>query len=117
MVLEGVPGDSGGLDVDALAARLAQGLKVKFVYLVPTHGNPSGATLSDARRRALVRLAVEHGFTVIADEVYVEEDAAAAAAATTAAGLRYCCARHDCTPAYALPLLLHYCYYYATTTN
>jgi len=52
-------------------------------------------------------------------EWYVERNAAAAAATSTTpttTGLRYCCARHDCTPADVLPLLLHY-FFYATTTN
>ena len=51
------------------------------------------------------------------DQGYVKEDVAAAATSTTAAaGLRYCCARHDCPPADVLPRLAHYycccCYYY-----
>lgn len=40
------------------------------MYTVPTHSNPRGVSLSEARRRHLVRLAHEHGLLVLADEVY-----------------------------------------------
>jgi len=40
------------------------------------------------------------------------------ATATAAAGLRYCCARHDCNPAGVPPLLLHYYHdYYHELTH
>lgn len=38
--------------------------------MVPTHGNPTGATLPPRARERLVRLAGEHGFFILADEVY-----------------------------------------------
>ncbi|CAE8600782.1 unnamed protein product [Polarella glacialis] len=66
--------DEHGLDTDALAARFASGelasLQPKLLYLVPSHGNPSGATLPLRRRQHLVKLAEKHGFTVLCDDVY-----------------------------------------------
>ncbi|GHF55677.1 DNA-binding transcriptional MocR family regulator [Deinococcus metalli] len=64
-----VPVDAHGLDVDTLAA-LVQQHRPRLVYIIPTHQNPTGATLTAERREALVRLAQEHDFLVVADEVY-----------------------------------------------
>jgi len=52
---------------------LIQALKThrpKFIYVIPTFQNPSGATLSQDRREQLVSIAQEHGFLIFADEVY-----------------------------------------------
>ena len=69
----GAPSDAHGLDVEALARCLADGTlgpPPAVLYLVPTHGNPTGVTLSRERREALLRLARQYGFVVLADEVY-----------------------------------------------
>ncbi len=42
----------------------------RLMYVIPVHNNPSAVTLSEQRRRHLVRLAHEHDITLIADEVY-----------------------------------------------
>lgn len=65
----GVPVDDEGMDLDALERVLARE-RPAFVYTVPTFHNPTGATLSAERRQRLVALAVAHGTTVVADEVY-----------------------------------------------
>jgi DNA-binding transcriptional MocR family regulator len=41
-----------------------------LVFVVPTFGNPTGATLPDVRRRQLVTLARQHNLLVLADDVY-----------------------------------------------
>ena len=41
-----------------------------LLYTIPTHQNPSGATLPLARRQRLVELSQQHGFLIVADEVY-----------------------------------------------
>lgn len=61
--------DEHGLVIEALEEALAQ-QRPALLYSVPTHQNPSGATLSLNRRRRLVELSREHNFTVLADEVY-----------------------------------------------
>ncbi|THF85813.1 PLP-dependent aminotransferase family protein [Deinococcus sp. KSM4-11] len=63
------PVDAHGLEVDALAALVAAH-RPRLVYTIPTHQNPTGATLSAERRLQLVNLAQEHDFLVVADEVY-----------------------------------------------
>ena len=71
----GVPSDAEGMDVDALERLVARGgPKVEMVYVVPVHANPTGACLSRARAEKLVGLAREHGFVVVADEVYLQLD-------------------------------------------
>ena len=65
-----VPGDDGGLDTDRLEAALAAGARPKAVYVVPEFANPTGATLTSARRRHLAALAERHRFVVIEDDPY-----------------------------------------------
>jgi len=71
MDLTGVPMQKDGMDLDALERVLIekQG-KVKLVYTVPVHHNPTGITMSDDKRERLVKLAREHDFVIIADEAY-----------------------------------------------
>jgi 2-aminoadipate transaminase len=67
-----VPLDEDGLDVDALEATLAGGLRPKLLYTIPDHQNPAGVTLAAERRRALVELARLHGFLIVEDVAYRE---------------------------------------------
>lgn len=69
------PVDEQGLDVDALAARLALlpvAQRPKLVYTVPTFSNPCGTLLPTARREALVRLALQYHFLIVEDDPYGE---------------------------------------------
>jgi len=68
--VEEVPIDEDGMDVDALEALCKAGKVPRMVYTVPTYHNPTGYTMSHARREKLVALAEEYGFLVVADEVY-----------------------------------------------
>ncbi|WP_165035131.1 PLP-dependent aminotransferase family protein [Candidatus Protofrankia californiensis] len=65
-----VPVDDDGMDVSALAERLAGGLRPKLVYTVATFHNPTGVTLSAPRRRELADLAERFEFMVVEDEPY-----------------------------------------------
>jgi 2-aminoadipate transaminase len=65
-----VPIDGDGLRVGALADRLADGADPSVVYTVPTFQNPTGTTMSPARRDRLVELAATHGFAVVEDQPY-----------------------------------------------
>ena len=71
-----VPLDDEGLQVAALAetlARLArEGCRPRFLYTIPTYHNPTGTSLSLARRRALIDLAIAEDLTIIEDDVYRE---------------------------------------------
>lgn len=62
-------GDADGARVDALDAACA-GLRPKLVYVVPDFANPTGATMSLARREALVRWAARREVTVLEDDPY-----------------------------------------------
>ncbi len=64
-----IPVDGDGVDVEAMA-RLIDEHKPKFVYLIPTFGNPSGATLSLARRQRVLELAVATQTLVVEDDPY-----------------------------------------------
>jgi len=63
------PIDADGVQTDQLEALIAQH-KPKFVYLIPTFGNPSGATLSLERRRKVLELAVKYQTLVVEDDPY-----------------------------------------------
>jgi DNA-binding transcriptional MocR family regulator len=61
-----------GIDTEALA-RLLGGWslgRAKLAHIIPNFQNPAGYTLSLAKRRALLSLAAEHGFTVFEDDPY-----------------------------------------------
>src|SRR5207245_284728 len=66
-----VPVDDEGMDVPA-AARLIErtGVRPRIVFVVPNFQNPTGATLSLARRHALVDLAERYGSVIIEDDPY-----------------------------------------------
>ena len=61
--------DEAGLVIDDLIHALKES-KPKFLYIVPTFQNPSEQTLSQEPREPLVKLAKEHNFLILADEVY-----------------------------------------------
>lgn len=66
-----VPVDDDGLDVEAMAEKVAAtGRTPKAIYTVPTFQNPSGATLSLPRRERLLELARTWGSMVIDDDPY-----------------------------------------------
>jgi 2-aminoadipate transaminase len=67
----GAPIDADGVDTDKLEALIAEH-KPKMVYLIPTFGNPSGATLSLARRKRMLELAVKYNTLVVEDDPYCE---------------------------------------------
>ncbi len=65
-----LPMDDEGLDPDALERELRVGPRPAFLYTIPTFQNPSGRTLSAARRRRVVELAREHDLLVVEDDPY-----------------------------------------------
>ena len=65
----GAPIDAQGVKVDELEKLIVQH-KPKFVYLIPTFGNPSGATLSLERRKKVLELAVKYKTVVVEDDPY-----------------------------------------------
>jgi DNA-binding transcriptional MocR family regulator len=69
--LIGAPIDANGVDVDKLEA-LIEEHKPKLVYLIPTFGNPSGATLSLERRKRILEIAVRTQTLIVEDDPYGE---------------------------------------------
>lgn len=67
--VKGIPIDAHGLDVEALEAALRETTPA-FVYTIPTYQNPTGVTIPAERRKRLVELSQQYGFTIVADEVY-----------------------------------------------
>jgi 2-aminoadipate transaminase len=62
--------DSEGMDMDHLEAVLRQNPGAKMIYTVPDFQNPTGVTLSLARRRRLIELANEFDILVLEDSPY-----------------------------------------------
>jgi 2-aminoadipate transaminase len=67
-----IPLEADGIDVDALEIALREGARPKLAHIIPNFQNPAGCTLSLDKRRKLLSLAAEHGFTVFEDDPYVE---------------------------------------------
>lgn len=65
-----LPTDQDGLDVDALARVLRDGERPRFLYVVSSFQNPSGTTLSLARRRTLLELAADYHLPIVEDDPY-----------------------------------------------
>ena len=63
------PIDADGVKTDELEKLIAQH-KPRFVYLIPTFGNPSGATLSLERRKKVLELAVKYQTLIVEDDPY-----------------------------------------------
>jgi len=67
--LVSAPVDANGVDTDALEKLMAEH-RPKFVYLIPTFGNPSGAMLSLERRKKVLALAVKYNTLIVEDDPY-----------------------------------------------
>ena len=67
-VAVGVNSDDHGVDADDLRAKVGNGAdKARFVYLLPNFQNPTGRTMTEARRAAVAQVAVESGLPIIED--------------------------------------------------
>jgi len=71
---EAVPLDSHGMRTDILEDKLKElkkeGKTPKLLYTVPTSQNPSGATMTQERRKHLVELAEQYDFLIVEDDPY-----------------------------------------------
>ena len=68
----GVPMDEDGMNIEAVEAAVRRHGLPKLLYTIPDHQNPTGVSLSEERRRALVDLARRHGFLLVEDVAYRE---------------------------------------------
>lgn len=67
----GAPMDAQGVDVERLEQLVAEH-RPKLIYLVPSFGNPSGATLTLERRLRVLALAQRSGTLLVEDDPYGE---------------------------------------------
>ena len=67
--LVSAPIDGDGVQTDQLEQLIAEH-KPKFVYLIPTFGNPSGAMLSAERRKRVLEMAVKYNTIIVEDDPY-----------------------------------------------
>lgn len=63
------PCDGSGVKTDELEKLIAEH-NPKFVYLIPTFGNPSGALLSLERRKKVLAMAVKYNTLMVEDDPY-----------------------------------------------
>lgn len=68
LTLKGVEMDAQGILPEALDAACRQ-CQVNFIYLTPTFQNPTSATMSVERRRAVLAICRQHDLYVIEDDV------------------------------------------------
>lgn len=72
----GAPMDDQGLDVERLGEKLEamarDGVRPKYIYVIPTIQNPTGTVLSLERRHRLVELARHYRVPIFEDECYAE---------------------------------------------
>jgi GntR family transcriptional regulator/MocR family aminotransferase len=62
-----VPVDDQGIDLDAVED-VCKIKKVKLLYVIPHHHQPTTVTLSSERRMRLLELAMKYGFAIIEDD-------------------------------------------------
>ncbi|MEA2364708.1 MAG: 2-aminoadipate transaminase [Thermoleophilaceae bacterium] len=67
-----IPLEADGIEVDALEVALQEGARPTLAHIIPNFQNPAGCTLSLEKRRKLLALAGEYGFTIFEDDPYVE---------------------------------------------
>jgi len=68
--------DEHGMNPDALVELLdklkADGIKPKFIYIVPSFQNPKGVTVPEERRKQIAEIAMEHDILILEDTPYGE---------------------------------------------
>lgn len=69
LTVVGIPIDGDGMRIDALEAAFAQHHPA-LVYTIPSFQNPTGTTMSAARREQLVAACAARDVLIVADEVY-----------------------------------------------
>ncbi|QTD47464.1 PLP-dependent aminotransferase family protein [Ottowia testudinis] len=70
--VESIESDSGGVSASALREALQKGERPRFIYLLPNFQNPTGRTMDEARRQAVIAVCREHGLPIVEDNPYGE---------------------------------------------
>lgn len=67
----GIKSNDDGIDLEDLEEKIKKH-NPKFIYLVPTFSNPTGKTLSVAKRKAIAEMTAKYGVMVFEDDPYSE---------------------------------------------
>ena len=74
--MTGIPLDKEGIKTDLLEKAVAglknEGKKIKFIYVIPDFQNPSGITITRARRLEIIRIAEKYDLLIVEDSPYRE---------------------------------------------
>ncbi|AXO38437.1 PLP-dependent aminotransferase family protein [Micromonospora chalcea] len=70
--VHGVTIQPDGLDTAELRKLLESGVRPRLAHVIPNYQNPAGVTLSLEKRRELLDLAAEYGFTIFEDDPYAD---------------------------------------------
>ena len=70
--LVGVDMEDDGISIEKLEAELKSQPNVKILYLIPNFQNPTGRTMSFAKRKAVYELACKYDFIILEDDPYGE---------------------------------------------
>ena len=70
--VESIESDSCGVCPSALREALQKGERPRFIYLLPNFQNPTGRTMDEARREAVIAVCREHGLPIVEDNPYGE---------------------------------------------
>jgi len=68
--LAGIPIEPDGLNLEALENALKTGKDIRFLYTIPNFQNPTGATMSLEKRRAVYALAQQYDILILEDNPY-----------------------------------------------
>lgn len=66
----GIPMEEDGIDVEQLERALNTEKQVKYLYTIPNFQNPSGITMSLAKRKKVYELCRDHGVVILEDNPY-----------------------------------------------
>ena len=70
--LKGIEMEDDGIDLEKLENALKTEKNVKLLYLIPNFQNPTGKTMSLAKRKAVYELACKYDFIILEDDPYGE---------------------------------------------
>lgn len=70
--LKGIEMEDDGIDLEQLESVLKADKNVRILYLIPNFQNPTGRTMSLAKRKAVYDLACKYDFIILEDDPYGE---------------------------------------------
>ena len=68
--LAGVPVEADGMNIEKLEEAIKNATNPRFIYTIPNFQNPSGATMSLEKRKAVYDLAKKYGLLILEDNPY-----------------------------------------------